>query len=399
MSGIIDFNMTRQHFRSELFEARPYLWRSCFDDSKYGWSLINEALDLQDPTRELIKVLCDGRIEPELYVEEYIDVGIRRRRIVKERLYGLLGDGATVVINRIELVSLPVREICHQIGRFVGAQTSSNAYASFGEKTATNVHWDTHDVFVVQIGGRKHWRIYEPTHPLPISSQISNDRKGEVPDAPVLDCVLEAGDMLYVPRGWWHRVVPVPDSETLHLTVAVHTPLILDYLVWASASVLPNFVQLRHSLLGEESDEARVADAASVIAAALSDPATLESFYSRSHQRERVVSPFDIENLVGAERGPLPSDTEAMINSRHAGSGTPETIINGSKRELRETHRDLVEALTEGIVSDVSSLRKRFSTLSPNTLDAALLDLARADLIRLRFPHTAPVHDRESLDA
>lgn len=296
--------------------------------------------------------------EPSEYVEEYIDVGIRRRRVRKERLYSMVAAGATIVVNRIELVSPQVRQICMDVGKFIGAQTTANAYACMGEDAATNPHWDTHDVFVVQFGGRKHWRIYEPTVPLPISSQTSNDKKEHLPETPVLDEILSAGDILYVPRGWWHRVVPVKGRDTLHLAVGIHTPLILDYFVWASASILPQYLNMRYSLLGQDQDSARVDAALAVLADALRDPLTLQAFYTRSQQRERVVSPFNLAVLLDRAGTPIPADTRIMLNTRHSASATSRLLVNGTELILPPIEQKIVLSLSNSNRVLKAALRK-----------------------------------------
>lgn len=384
----IDFGVERQAFRFRYFEQQPMFRAGAFDVSGYGWDLIDHALDRQDCSRERFKVLRNGRVAPETYVEEYVDVGLRQRRIRKDQLYRLLSEGATIVLNRIELVSPATLDICMQVGRFVGAQTTANAYASFGGDAATNVHWDTHDVVVVQLAGRKHWRLYEPTHSLPISSQTSSECKDDVPMVPVFDRVLEAGDILYVPRGWWHRVVPVDGSDTLHLTVAIHTPLILDYLVWACSSLLPEHLELRHSLLGEAADTERVAAAADLISRLLKNPEALDAFYQRSRERERAVAPFNIDLLLRRGGEILAPTTRVMLNSRHASDAKP-ALINGHMTELPELHQRVVSALAGMIECDVGHLRSCLVDLDILTVDTLLRELALNEIIRMT-PAAAP---------
>jgi hypothetical protein len=43
--------------------------------------------------------------------------------------------------------------------------------------------------------------------------------------------MLQDGDLLYIPRGWWHVAVPV-DEPTLHLTVGLHHATGLDFAYW-----------------------------------------------------------------------------------------------------------------------------------------------------------------------
>jgi len=69
-----------------------------------GWELIDAALDMQDPSSDRLKLLKGGMVEPERHLEEFVDIGIRRKRIAKHLLYQHLTDGETVALNRIEAV-------------------------------------------------------------------------------------------------------------------------------------------------------------------------------------------------------------------------------------------------------------------------------------------------------
>jgi ribosomal protein L16 Arg81 hydroxylase len=278
----LNFGMTREKFIDDYFEINPLFIDSCFDASQFDWNIFDRALNFQDPREEMFKVLRGGRVKVNDYVENYVDIGLSRKRIKKDRLYAHLKEGATLVLNRIELCSESMRGLCQQVGRFVGAQTTANAYACLGGPPATNVHWDTHDVVVLQLSGAKQWAIHEPTFTLPISSQVSTGRHAEVPAVPILNVTLEAGDALYVPRGWWHRVAPVPDRDTIHLTVALHTPLMLDYLIWACSNVLPDSVELRRALIGRKNDMEIVQDAARRATEVVTDSKTYDAFVSRA---------------------------------------------------------------------------------------------------------------------
>src|SRR5439155_23322885 len=53
----------------------------------------------------------------------------------------------------------------------------------------------------------------------------------ESAEGPVWDQVLEDGDLLYIPRGWRHMVVPLAEP-TLHLSFDWRNPTGLDFLRW-----------------------------------------------------------------------------------------------------------------------------------------------------------------------
>jgi ribosomal protein L16 Arg81 hydroxylase len=106
-----------------------------------------------------------------------------------------------------------------------------NMYAGWQTSRGFDLHWDDHDVFILQVTGRKLWRIYGETRKHPVTGD-----KAEKPsnvDEPVWEGMLEDGDLLYIPRGWWH--VAMPQAEpTLHLTVGIHNRTGLDLLRWLS---------------------------------------------------------------------------------------------------------------------------------------------------------------------
>ncbi len=383
--SLINFGLSKEAFRNDYFEKHPYLATSALDVAGYDWSLIDAALDLQEPSRERLKVLRHGRIEPRAYTEEYVDIGIRRTRIVKAKLYDLLEQGATIVLNRAELVSEAIEALCMQVGSFVGTQTTVNAYASLGAVPATNVHWDTHDVFVLQLSGRKHWRIYEPTLPLPFVNQISNERKGEVSDVPFMDHMLEAGSILYVPRGWWHKVEPTQDRDSIHLTVAIHSPMMLDYLIWACSTSLPEHLPFRRAMLGRPEEGANLKEALSLVTSLLSSPEMIDAFHGRAKERERSVSPFAIQGLLATASAPLPDDAIVSINSKsagHAAAGQPITI-NGVRVASEGKDGLVLNALAESGPITVQKLREQMGELTVQSADQILRRLARNEWIRI----------------
>jgi len=73
-------------------------------------------------------------------------------------------------------------------------------------------HIDQYDVFLVQGKGKRHWRVgqpgdYKEVFPHPKLRQIERF-------TPVIDVVVEPGDVIYVPPGWPHDGETVEDSLT-----------------------------------------------------------------------------------------------------------------------------------------------------------------------------------------
>jgi hypothetical protein len=82
------------------------------------------------------------------------------------------------------------------------------------------VHHDTHEVISLQVAGEKRWLVYEPVLKLPLKNQRYRSALG-APGEPVIDVTLQAGDTMYLPRGWLHQAL-TSDSDSLHITVGVN---------------------------------------------------------------------------------------------------------------------------------------------------------------------------------
>jgi lysine-specific demethylase/histidyl-hydroxylase NO66 len=112
----------------------------------------------------------------------------------------------------------------------MGCMVGSNAYLTPpGQSQGFAPHYDDIDAYCLQLEGRKRWKVYEPlskAERLPRASSsdyTEDDLKGV---EPVLDVILEPGDVLYMPRGWIHQAVTLPgggkkdEGHSLHLTVS-----------------------------------------------------------------------------------------------------------------------------------------------------------------------------------
>jgi hypothetical protein len=143
-----------------------------------------------------------------------------------ERVAAAFEQGATIVLQALHLNWAPVARFCRELEADLGHPAQANSYYTPRRSQGFAVHHDTHDVFVLQVAGEKHWRIYEPALELPLKRQRYSSDLGE-PRAPVLELTLRAGDTLYLPRGWLHDAL-TSETDSLHLTVGVNVHTWLD---------------------------------------------------------------------------------------------------------------------------------------------------------------------------
>jgi lysine-specific demethylase/histidyl-hydroxylase NO66 len=143
------------------------------------------------------------------------------------KVYREFGAGATMVLQSLHRYWLPLTRFCRDLELSLTHPVQVNAYVTPPSSRGLGLHADGHDVFVLQVHGRKRWEVYRPG-------------PGGDPKAPgerLLDIVLEPGDCLYVPFGFPHAVW-TERSASAHLTAGVLTYRWRELLQQAVAQVL-----------------------------------------------------------------------------------------------------------------------------------------------------------------
>ncbi len=137
------------------------------------------------------------------------------------RIFDEFRGGATLVFQGLQRSSPPLTRFCRALELELSHAVQANAYITPAGSRGLGVHYDSHDVFVLQLAGTKAWTIHEPVLVDPLPSQ---PWKGTADDAgdPILSVELAAGDCLYVPRGFLHSARAQEDLSA-HLTIGVLT--------------------------------------------------------------------------------------------------------------------------------------------------------------------------------
>lgn len=142
-----------------------------------------------------------------------------------EHLYAQYREGCSIALNAFDQSTGPLREFCRTIAPEFSARVQVNAYLSPPHQQGLSTHYDTHDVFVLQIWGAKHWCLHEGGFGLPLSQHPY--QRSDKPGAVVDEFDLRQGDLLYIPRGCVHTASS-STTASLHLTIGIHP------IVWAT---------------------------------------------------------------------------------------------------------------------------------------------------------------------
>lgn len=145
-------------------------------------------------------------------------------QVSSEKVLAEFAGGATIVLQGLHRLWPPIIDFTRALVDDLGHPVQVNAYVTPPSSQGFDPHYDTHDVFVLQISGEKHWRIHAPVHVDPLPTQPWEQHRAAVARAathdPVIDAVLRPGDALYLPRGWIHSATAL-GATSVHLTVGM----------------------------------------------------------------------------------------------------------------------------------------------------------------------------------
>jgi lysine-specific demethylase/histidyl-hydroxylase NO66 len=139
------------------------------------------------------------------------------------KVFDQFAGGATIVLQSLHRSWAPLTAFCRSLELFFTHPAQVNAYLTPPASRGLGVHHDTHDVFVLQVHGRKLWQVWDAAVPFPLAHQKKLPPGAESPgEAPLVEAELAPGDCLYVPRGFRHAA-RTAGTASLHLTVGMLT--------------------------------------------------------------------------------------------------------------------------------------------------------------------------------
>ncbi|MFY1842352.1 JmjC domain-containing protein [Achromobacter xylosoxidans] len=359
------------------------LVRGACQPQQFTWRDANGVFERRDVLSDDFKLNHDGVLQKSKYVESYLDVGELRHRLIKPALYDYLRDGATLIANKIQGEPI-VDTLSRQIGRFTGHAVVSSAYAAFGTRDSFRAHWDTRDVFAIQLLGRKRWIVYEPSMPDPLYTQQSKDYEHAYPcpEQPCMDFVLEAGDVFYLPRGWWHNPLPLGEA-TFHLSFGVFPPLAVNYLTWAVQQSV-SFVELRRAIADWDDSRETIATMARHITDFLSNPENYHQFQDEFVAATRLNSPLSMDILGNPHGAGIAEEQRIQVSASALQSLQRHYLIaNGTKIHLDETGLAIIRTIAQSPGIRLRELLVRHPDIEPGKIRRLITDLCHQDVTEL----------------
>lgn len=210
--------------------------------------------------------VAEGLLDPERYTVDpttLITGGDGPQTVVDpDRLLAEFQHGANLVINRVEDHLPAAAALANALEELVGQPLRGNLFLTPPGSPGLPPHVDGADVFVFQCEGVKRWEIWRRAIPRPLCEDEFDRRELGEPDL-VID--LRPGDVLYLPRGWDHRVGAAAESS-LSISLNVRT-VTHAHLARAALDVALEAEELRRAVSPEAMRDPAVlaAEAAQVI--------------------------------------------------------------------------------------------------------------------------------------
>ena len=170
-------------------------------------------------------------------------------------------NGATIILPQLQLADEKLAQFCRSLEKQLSCKIQTNIYLTPGSAQGFSTHYDDHDVFIIQISGKKKWRLYQKPIDNPYSGEKFKAGNYE-PGALEHDFILKAGDCAYIPRGLMHDAINIGEEPSLHITVGLLVKKWADLMLEAMSEVALRNPKFRRSLpAGFARDDFNVSDA------------------------------------------------------------------------------------------------------------------------------------------
>jgi ribosomal protein L16 Arg81 hydroxylase len=222
--------VSREEFFEEYWEKRPLVIRRKQPDYLNHLISLDEidrvltTLDLRYPN--VILKNADGNVTSADYTVngDSLDVA---------KVYQLFGQGSTIVLAFLDAVVPALTSFARQIESEFTFPCQTNVYLTPAGAKGARYHYDTHDVFVLQVTNSKQWTTYGTPLEHPLKNQDFDSAVHERGE-PSLHFELKAGDVAYIPRGVVHDARSGNDVS-LHITLGILSYTWIDLLVELAA--------------------------------------------------------------------------------------------------------------------------------------------------------------------
>ena len=385
--------MSVEQFFAEYHDKAPLHVRA--EPGKFAsvlsWRQINRLMDMTHAwTSKSLMVVLDGKPIP---AEQYCiraggrDTGEQLLQPVAEKVREWVAKGASIVLNDVDSLTPGLAAVSTAIEEAGLGKAQANVYISWQSHKAFPAHYDTHDVWAVQVEGEKTWNVWEGRAEWPISHPVFRSQTQEHHEQAKgrlrAKVTLKAGDLLYLPRGWYHDALAEAPAS-VHVAYGAHAPIGIDIMTILGERVLYD-AAFRQPLPRQDGTAAarfaltqRAGQFGARLAELCKDPKVMEVL-------ERFVADYRYRrggNDLLAWRGMAPPSVGA---AEEAGEGGAFRVVANGVRPVRRGAEWVLKTASGAIA------------LTPGEAEAAQWVLARPDVTEAELLKAHPQADAPAL--
>ena len=131
-----------------------------------------------------------------------------------------------------------------------------------------------------------------------------------------LEDVLKPGDLLYIPRGWWHAAAPL-NEPSLHLSISVENPTISEVLTWAASELRTDDLgYVNVSVMTTAKERAELLEKAKQTVLTMFDADLIEKYFDQSDLKRETLPRFSLPWSATPEAFPVDGSTLVRLRSR-----------------------------------------------------------------------------------
>ncbi|NSC25729.1 cupin [Streptomyces albus subsp. chlorinus] len=163
------------------------------------------------------------------------------------RLGGFLREGATLILDQLNTFDPTMEVACQALQWWARERVQVNVYLTTNEASGFPLHWDDHDVVIVQLAGEKEWEVRGTSRPAPMYRDA--DPNTAPSEEGVWSGVMKPGDVMHIPRGFWHQATRNGSGSgfSLHATFGITKRTGASYVAWGGDWVRTKEI-FRHDL-------------------------------------------------------------------------------------------------------------------------------------------------------
>ena len=271
------------------------------------WQDLNRVLELHTLRPNQLELIKSGAsIDPRSYTEYATREGWVVPRLNVREFTNQLREGATLKLSHIHEMHPPLTMLAESLERFFRATCGINVYVAWRDVHGFNIHRDKHDVFIAQISGKKRWRLYAPIPGKP----------AKAPTEHTWESIINAGDLLYIPRGLWHAAAPL-NEPSLHLSISIENPTIADLISWVANELRWHDVgQVNISRFATPAERAAALEQTKEAMLAMLDAGLVDKYFESSDIRRETQPRFSLPWSATPEALPVDGKTLLKLRSR-----------------------------------------------------------------------------------